>query len=176
MPGAPLLLQANRRHADRHLLDGNAGSTPSNDLENCRWVSPSPGQGHAGSVLCFLLLRPSPFPLLPKCWRHRPSFSAWSPGRTRTSLPPHHVDLFVRSLSLLHLKTSDGCFFPAVDVEEWGRMASHQCWVARGMGAGTVPRHPGPAVGFGRVKGAVRLTGFAAGYYQRMELFFWWCF
>lgn len=50
MPGAPLLLQANRRHADRHLLDGNAGSAPSNDLENCCWVSPSPGWGLMGPL------------------------------------------------------------------------------------------------------------------------------
>lgn len=40
------------------------------------------------------------------------------------------------------------------------------------MGAGTVPSHPGPAVGFGRVKGAVRLAVIAAGYFQRMEVVF----
>lgn len=32
MSGTPLFLQANRRHADRHLLNGDAGSPSSNDL------------------------------------------------------------------------------------------------------------------------------------------------
>lgn len=60
MPGAPLLLQANRRHTDRHLLDGNAGSTSPNDLENCCRVSPSSGRGPMGPFLC------SPCPAHPR--------------------------------------------------------------------------------------------------------------
>lgn len=175
MPGAPLLLQANRRHADRHLLDGNAGSTPSNDLENCRWLSPSPGQGHAGSVLCFLLLSPSPLPSAPQMLEAPSELLRLVPGANPHLLAASSRWPFCPFAVTAASKDLWWLFPPAVDVEEWGRSASHQCRVAHGMGAGTVPSHPGPAVGFGRVKGAVRLAGLQLAIFRGWRLFLF-CF
>lgn len=120
MPGAPVLLQANRRHTNRHLLDGNAGSAPSNDLENCCWVSPSPNRGLAGPFLFSSATTPA-------C----PSFL--SPALEAPS-DPGRPPAVLASSSPSPLSICCHCcisrparWFPALDVEKWERreLASH---------------------------------------------------